>query len=952
MISRISYSQNEKYSYSRISGKLAPDRNIVSAQSEPFDKFKSVPPSVSNVIYFNYIPKISFGTSSRKAAAATANRFGTYTEVSADALSGEDHYSQEGGYRSTADNLAALIGPDKNVVIEAEEDTSPELLIKQFTKRVKAEEYVGQGLSKESTIIKTLDLSDKTVYAMDFEKELKKISEGNKTKNKVVFLQHFERWALDLNKAGVRNINEHLINEYPNILFIGILPQKELEQLSSELQPSLGTLMFPRVAPETLNTMAHLDLKGLAPNVAVDFLLKNQRYLAALFERYKDYSIIMTPEALKEVVRRGSTGIKGASPNKDLRVIDILAAQKANQAAKEGKPKGTKIWIDKSDVDSLFEDNILQTAHLRPDKRAFQLVENVKERLSDVIFDEGIKDDLDDIISFANDPDAYIAKGGIPPKGVLFSGPPGNAKTLLARAIAGESNAPFIYASGSEFIEQFVGVGARRIRELKGAAVNAAIDSGKNVAIIFIDEIDAFGKQRTGDTNGSSESANTLNQLLTEMDGFNTKDSKVKIIWMAATNRKDVLDDALLSRFENNIMVKNPNTANRFKILALHAKKFQFEDDIEREKILKSAARFTEGMSGRDLKNIIDKAARIVARRNENKFITHNDMVEGYLRVEAGPISKLDEDIPITELEDTVRHEGRHALIMDTLKQSNISFITLDTRGDFAGAVFHHPPKITPDFKCIIMSGATSYAGSMSDTQSIKNAGASSDLINVTDLNMKAITKWGLGIYTPPVSTGMSADEGVLQDITSSKIVDDMFKSENKQDLILFSTTEQKIAKLVVDFHQGFLDEYVNIFRTNAGKGGSNLSGEGYSALRQTWLAKTRKIDAEKVLKKGCNAIIDIAFNSPQLLSLNKQVNVKDIFDREIDRIINISQNNVLSKGNNAFEYQDLLKRINAITEIVQNSGIALEGIRGINSEKRVQKAIQQVIMKTIRSLK
>jgi len=577
---------------------------------------------------------------------------------------------------------------------------------------------------------------------------------------------------------------------------------------------------------------------------------------------------------------------------------------------------------------------------LKPDQGQFTLAENVKTKLSDVGGISTIKEELeDDILGYLKDPKKFVESGREVPSGKLLYGPPGNGKTLLARAIAGETGIPFISASGSEFVEKYVGTGAQRMRELFDTARKVAASSEKHTAIVFIDEIDAFAKARgAGGNGGESESEKTLNQLLTEMDGFN-KNSKNKVFVLAATNRKDILDPALLrfGRFDGGIEVPNPKTLeDRLEILSIHARNKPFVNEVEKAKILQGAAKITEGMSGADLAGLMAKAAKVVSKRPENQVITYNDMIEGFLQVHTGPMKKS--DLSDADKKMVVRHEAGHAVVIDTLKQDKISFVTLDERGDFLGAVFRQPSDSMPNFKSVIYSGATSYAGGKAEPGFEKlghGAGVSGDLENVTKLNERAITKWGLGVFTPQIS--------ISDDSPLSKI----YEPENKKDFEILSSTEQKVATKIVDFHQDFLDEYMKKFEENTGKGGNNLSGEEFSKLREEWVVKNGKTEAEAVLKKGCDAFVAVAQNSKVWFEqIGKNIN--PIFEKGINTLIDTPQNKDWAKNaDKPKALAKLLKGIDSIVEIAQNPSSLFkenEKTSGKNIEAELTKRIGDIV--------
>ena len=286
--------------------------------------------------------------------------------------------------------------------------------------------------------------------------------------------------------------------------------------------------------------------------------------------------------------------------------------------------------------------------------------QKVKVRFSDVAGAEEEKQELVEVVEFLKDPKRFTKLGARIPAGVLLEGPPGTGKTLLAKAVAGEAGVPFFTMSGSEFVEMFVGVGASRVRDLfENAKKNAP-------AIIFIDEIDAVGRQRgAGLGGGHDEREQTLNQLLVEMDGFEGNEG---VIVIAATNRSDVLDPALLrpGRFDRQILVGNPDVKGREQILQVHARNKKLETEVD----LKIVAQQTPGFSGAELENLLNEAA-LVAARFDHKAITQADIAEAHDRVIAGP-AKKDRVISEQQRRTVAYHEAGHTIIGMVLSDARV----------------------------------------------------------------------------------------------------------------------------------------------------------------------------------------------------------------------------------------------------------------------------------------
>jgi cell division protease FtsH len=367
------------------------------------------------------------------------------------------------------------------------------------------------------------------------------------------------------------------------------------------------------------------------------------------------------------------------------------------------------------------------------------------------------KQDLQEIVEFLRDPGKYQRLGGRIPRGVLLVGPPGTGKTLIARAVAGEANVPFFTISGSDFVEMFVGVGASRVRDMfEQAKKNAP-------CIIFIDEIDAVGRHRgAGLGGGNDEREQTLNQLLVEMDGFETNEG---IILIAATNRPDVLDPALLrpGRFDRQVVVPNPDVVGREQILKVHVRKVPLAPDIN----LKTIARGTPGFSGADLMNLVNEAALTAARRNK-RMVTQAEFEEAKDKVMMGAERK---SLVMTEEEKmlTAYHEGGHAIVgLNVIATDPIHKATIIPRGRALGMVMQLPErdKLSMSLEQMTSRLAIMMGGRVAEElvfgREKVTSGASSDIEQATRLARMMVTRWGLSEELGTVSYGENQDEVFL----------------------------------------------------------------------------------------------------------------------------------------------------------------------------------------------
>lgn len=373
--------------------------------------------------------------------------------------------------------------------------------------------------------------------------------------------------------------------------------------------------------------------------------------------------------------------------------------------------------------------------------------QSVKVRFTDVAGAEEEKEELKEVVEFLKNPRKFSALGAKIPKGVLLVGPPGTGKTLFAKAVAGEADVPFFSISGSDFVEMFVGVGASRVRDLFALAKKSM------PCIVFIDEIDAVGRQRgAGLGGGNDEREQTLNQLLVQMDGFEANEG---IIIMAATNRADILDPALLrpGRFDRQIYVNMPDVRGREQILKVHSRNKPLATDVN----FKVLARMTAGFSGADLANLMNEAAILAARNNE-KAITNVDLYEAINKVMIGP-QKKSRLVTETDKRITAYHESGHAILAKLLPNCDpVQEVSIIPRGMAAGYTMTRPDndnnhvekaKLLDD---IVMT----LGGRVAEELIIKDisAGASNDISVVTDRARKMVTQWGMSDVIGPVNYG------------------------------------------------------------------------------------------------------------------------------------------------------------------------------------------------------
>lgn len=394
------------------------------------------------------------------------------------------------------------------------------------------------------------------------------------------------------------------------------------------------------------------------------------------------------------------------------------------------------------------------------------LPSTIKDKFSSVAGATEAKEELQDVVDFLRNPKKYQKLGAKITRGALLVGEPGNGKTLLARAVAGEANCPFFSISGSDFIEVFVGVGASRVRDLFAQARKYA------PSIIFIDEIDAVGRQRSGGGfgGGNDEREQTLNQLLTEMDGFEV--GKDPIIVLAATNRPDVLDKALLrpGRFDRRVEVPYPDLASREKILSLHAKNVQIDPSVDMKKI----ARGTPGFSGADLANLINEAAIIASKKNQEKVVL-DDFEEARDKILLGKEIKT---IALTEDDrrKTAYHEAGHALVRLLLpeKMDPLHKVTIVPRGRALGVTHSMPEreKYTTTKEEMLASIQAALGGRIAEELQFSelSTGAYSDFMTATDIARQMVCNYGMSEKLGPIVYSQRRGDYVYSQQTAQKI--------------------------------------------------------------------------------------------------------------------------------------------------------------------------------------
>ncbi|MCX8579324.1 MULTISPECIES: ATP-dependent zinc metalloprotease FtsH [unclassified Gilliamella] len=397
--------------------------------------------------------------------------------------------------------------------------------------------------------------------------------------------------------------------------------------------------------------------------------------------------------------------------------------------------------------------------------------DQVKTKFTDVAGSEEAKQEVTEVVDFLRDPGKYQKLGGRIPKGILMVGPPGTGKTLLARAIAGEANVPFFSISGSDFVEMFVGVGASRVRDLFEQARK------HSPCIIFIDEIDAVGRKRgAGSMGGHDEREQTLNQMLVEMDGFEANSG---IIMIAATNRADILDPALLrpGRFDRQVQIDLPDLKSREQILAVHVRKVPLGSDVN----LAVLARGTPNYSGAQLANLVNEAALFAARRNK-RLVTMDEFEEAKDKIDMGT-QRRSLSMTKEQLTNTAYHEAGHAIVGYLMPDHDpLHKVTIIPRGGALGVAFFLPEgdQISQTRTQLESKISTAYAGRIAEGliygEDKITSGASSDIRYASNVARAMVTQWGFSDRLPPALFEYEESSyGVMKKISdgTAKIIDE-----------------------------------------------------------------------------------------------------------------------------------------------------------------------------------
>ena len=486
-------------------------------------------------------------------------------------------------------------------------------------------------------------------------------------------------------------------------------------------------------------------------------------------------------------------------------------------------------------------------------KSNFKVYTNVKTRFSDVGGMFNVKKQIqEELLNILNNPKV---KNADKPGGIILFGPPGTGKTLLATAIAGEAGVPFISANGSSFNEIYVGAGAKNVRDLYAQARQLAKNSESKTAIVFIDEADAVAGRRGGSSN--REGDNTLNALLGELDGVQTKEENdIKVITIFATNRRDLFDSAFRKgRIDMEFKIDDPRFSEkaRREILEINAKDKPFKNQDEKKKLLDDLAKTTAGMSGAELADVIKRSYRKTLYKDRKvSYITKKDITDAKLEAIIG--IKNDSEKTDYELKKTRAHEAGHAInqivlnhvFKDETQKSKqpiqtLDFIVNESRGDAAGLTMMKPTENhRMTIESLLSHLAVNYGGYSIEEKlfDCHTDGVSSDLKNSTELILQATTEWGLGSKTKYIGCDPSG------------VTFELFKPDIKNDIIHYSNTGMEIADMITEFAKPFIEEYVDKLTSGPLANADIITGEKFENMFNDWLMKNKKQEDFKELSQ------------------------------------------------------------------------------------------------------
>ena len=553
------------------------------------------------------------------------------------------------------------------------------------------------------------------------------------------------------------------------------------------------------------NTATNAENKEKIENILIEGYKLKIRLVGSNGRTYTYYTIVPHRTSLTEDINRWAKEVNSEAPtNGNIKAVEYSNPSRGAALTALISPLITFALLIILYIIFMKKSGAMGSKAMGFGKTKTNVVKDVKTRFSDVAGADEEKEEVAEIVEFLKNPKKFTEIGARIPKGVLLVGPPGTGKTLLARAVAGEANVPFFSMSGSDFVEVFVGVGASRVRDLFDQAK-------KNMpCIIFIDEIDAVGRQRgTGLGGGNDEREQTLNQLLVNMDGF---DSNTNIIVIAATNRADVLDPALLrpGRFDRQVYISLPDVKGREAIIRLHARNKAIDGKVDFRKL----ARLTAGFSGADIENMLNEAAILVARANR-RLITENDIAEAINKVTTGP-AKKSRLVTENDKKITAYHESGHAVVGKILdKTANIQEVSIIPRGMAAGYTI-----VTPNnddnhvSKTQLMNKITTLlAGRAAEEVFIHDisTGASNDIQRASKIARKMITEWGMSSKLGTIFLGSSEEVFLGRDYQTKTEYSEAMATEIDEEIKKIIDAQYAIALKTIKENKVVIEKMVEI---------------------------------------------------------------------------------------------------------------------------------------------
>ena len=553
------------------------------------------------------------------------------------------------------------------------------------------------------------------------------------------------------------------------------------------------------------NTATNAENKEKIENILIEGYKLKIRLVGSNGRTYTYYTVVPHRTSLTEDINRWAKEVNSEAPtNGNIKAVEYSNPSRGAALTALISPLTTFALLIILYIIFMKKSGAMGSKAMGFGKTKTNVVKDVKTRFSDVAGADEEKEEVAEIVEFLKNPKKFTEIGARIPKGVLLVGPPGTGKTLLARAVAGEANVPFFSMSGSDFVEVFVGVGASRVRDLFDQAK-------KNMpCIIFIDEIDAVGRQRgTGLGGGNDEREQTLNQLLVNMDGF---DSNTNIIVIAATNRADVLDPALLrpGRFDRQVYISLPDVKGREAIIRLHARNKAIDGKVDFRKL----ARLTAGFSGADIENMLNEAAILVARANR-RLITENDIAEAINKVTTGP-AKKSRLVTENDKKITAYHESGHAVVGKILdKTANIQEVSIIPRGMAAGYTI-----VTPNnddnhvSKTQLMNKITTLlAGRAAEEVFIHDisTGASNDIQRASKIARKMITEWGMSSKLGTIFLGSSEEVFLGRDYQTKTEYSEAMATEIDEEIKKIIDAQYAIALKTIKENKVVIEKMVEI---------------------------------------------------------------------------------------------------------------------------------------------